>query len=86
MSTPAGVSPDPDEVGIPYGVRLGQVAAVGGDATAVVFVDEDGGDPCGMDEVQATLQATGGSAAGEVCPGDAAGDPATPGGAPAWAW
>jgi cobalt-zinc-cadmium efflux system protein len=26
-------------------------------------VDEDGGDPCGMDEVQATLQATGGSAA-----------------------
>ena len=44
MSTPAGVSPDPDEVGIPYGVRLGQVAAVGGDATAVVFVDEDGGE------------------------------------------
>ena len=32
----------PDEVGIPYGTRLGQVAAEGGDAVAVVFVSEDG--------------------------------------------
>jgi len=36
--------PEPVEVGIPYGVRLGQVAAEGGDATAVVFVEAEGGE------------------------------------------
>ncbi|MGD0393614.1 MAG: AMP-binding protein [Acidimicrobiales bacterium] len=32
----------PEEDAVPYGARLGQVAAEGGDGTAVVFVDEDG--------------------------------------------
>jgi bile acid-coenzyme A ligase len=34
--------PEPEEVGIPYGTRIGQVAEAGGDATAVVFVSEGG--------------------------------------------
>jgi len=34
----------PEEDAVPYGTRLGQVAADGGDAVAVVFVDEDGGE------------------------------------------
>jgi bile acid-coenzyme A ligase len=34
--------PEPEEAGIPYGTRLGQVAAAGGDDVAVIFVAEDG--------------------------------------------
>ena len=43
MSTAPEVE-EAEEEAIPYGTRLGQVAAEGGDATAVVFVGEDGGE------------------------------------------